>query len=333
MIFLYGLYWMMNEELLQGIVFGPVPSRRLGRSLGVNNIPPKYCSYSCVYCQLGRNKKIGTGRRDFYSPESVLRQAEEKIAGALRNNSSIDYISFVPDGEPTLDINLGRSIRLLKKTGIKTAVITNSSLLYDEDVREQLMEADWVSLKADAVREDLWKKINRPHKSLSLERIQKGMALFARSYSGILATETMLVKGINTGEDAVAETAGFIKTLNPEKSYISIPTRPPAEASALPADEGDVTKAYRVFSDKGLKVECITGHEGDEFTHTGGIVEDILDITSVHPMREESMKAFLSGAGADWNVVEELIRHNRLVETEFNKKKFYLRKFISGGNK
>lgn len=317
----------MNNDLLPGIIFGPVPSRRLGQSLGINNIPPEYCSYSCIYCQLGSSKQMGTERKNFYDPESVLQLAEQKIEALQMNNHPIDYISFVPDGEPALDVNLGKSIRLLKRTGIKIAVITNSSLLFDEKVREDLMEADWVSLKADTVCGILWKKINRPHKNINLEKIHEGMIMFARDFKGFLATETMLLNGINAEDKDVSDTADFITTLVPRTAYLSIPTRPPAEKSVCPATEEQVINAYRIFSDKGLKTECITGHEGDEFAQTGSITDDILSITSVHPMRDDSMKSFLLKASAGWDIVEQLINDNMLVESEFNGRKFYLRKF------
>jgi len=156
------------------IAFGPVPSRRLGRSLGINNIPPKVCTYSCVYCQLGRTIKMQVERRAFYEPEDILRDVQDKVEKAREAGESVDYLTFVPDGEPTLDINLGREIELLRPLGIKIAVITNSSLIWREDVREALMKADWVSLKMDSVREEVWRRINRPHGSLQLTSILDG---------------------------------------------------------------------------------------------------------------------------------------------------------------
>ena len=118
------------------ITFGPVPSRRLGRSLGINNIPPKLCSYSCVYCQVGRTLNFQVERQGFYEPEQILKDVEEKLANS--HNETIDYLAFVPDGEPTLDIRLGDSIRAVKPLGIKTAVICNGSLIWDEDVQRDL---------------------------------------------------------------------------------------------------------------------------------------------------------------------------------------------------
>jgi wyosine [tRNA(Phe)-imidazoG37] synthetase (radical SAM superfamily) len=184
------------------IAFGPVPSRRLGRSLGINNIPPKICTYACVYCQLGRTIKMRVERAAFYEPEEILRDVRGKVEKARRAGEAIDYLTFVPDGEPTLDLNLGRAIDLLKPLGIKIAVITNSSLMWHEDSREALMQADWVSLKVDAVREDIWRRVDRPHGTLQLASIQDGILGFAKTYTGHLVTETMLVEGINDGESS-----------------------------------------------------------------------------------------------------------------------------------
>ncbi|MEM3678045.1 MAG: radical SAM protein, partial [Candidatus Bathyarchaeia archaeon] len=143
-------------------VFGPIPSRRLGRSLGVNNVPPKTCSYSCIYCQLGRTIKPVISRRAFYSPDKILEDAVRRVDEAGLRSERIDYITFVPDGEPTLDANIGREISLLKQMGIPIAVLSNASLLWREDVAEDLLEADLVSLKVDASDGPLWRRINRP---------------------------------------------------------------------------------------------------------------------------------------------------------------------------
>ena len=106
-------------------VFGPVPSRRLGKSIGINNIPQKTCSYSCVYCQLGISSQMQISREEFYSPDELIEQVEEKIKAARRNNEKIDYLTIVPDGEPTLDKNLGKLIKLLKKASLLCLQTTN----------------------------------------------------------------------------------------------------------------------------------------------------------------------------------------------------------------
>ncbi len=307
-------------------VYGPVPSRRLGRSLGVNNIPYKICPYSCVYCQIGRTNRLHTERRIFYQPEEIVREVEDKIEKHRNMGEHIDYISFVPDGEPTLDKNLGAVLQSVKSLGIKTAVITNASLIWREDVREDLFKADLVSLKVDAVTEGIWKRINRPRGTLELQRILQGSIDFAGQYDGICLTETMLVKGVNDDKDSISEIADFLARLKPDRAYISIPTRPPAEKGVYPPGEETVNLAYNVFSGRLGDVEYLIGYEGNAFAYTGNVEEDLLSITSVHPMREEAVREFLSKAGTGWDTVEELISRNKLVKLQYEGKVFFMRK-------
>jgi wyosine [tRNA(Phe)-imidazoG37] synthetase (radical SAM superfamily) len=314
------------------IAFGPVPSRRLGRSLGINNIPPKICTYACVYCQLGRTIKMQAKRQSFYEPEEILQNVQDKVKEASQAGEPIDYLTFVPDGEPTLDVNLGREIALLKPLGIKIAVITNSSLMWREDVREALMQADWVSLKVDAVREDTWRRIDRPHGTLRLASVQNGMREFAKAYAGHLVTETMLVEGVNDGEEHLGKIADFLAWLQPGVAYVAIPTRPPAEKWVQPPHEEVINCAYQILSRGEGQVEYLIGYEGNAFASTGDVERDLLSITAVHPMREDAVDAFLVRAQseqlakADWTVVRRLVAQDHLVETEYGGHRFYLRK-------
>jgi len=311
------------------IAFGPVPSRRLGRSLGINNIPPKICSFACVYCQLGRTLKMQVERRAFYEPENVLRDVLDKVEKAIESGESIDYLTFVPDGEPTLDVNLGREIDLLAPLDIKRAVISNSSLLWRQDVRDDLMKADWVSLKVDAVEEGVWRQVDRPHGSLELAAVLDGMTEFAESFSGELVTETMLVRGVNDGADCVGEIADFLARLKPARAYLAIPTRPPAEAWVRPPREEAINQAYQILSDKVDHVEYLIGYEGNAFAFTGNVEEDLLSITSVHPMREDAVCEFLERAGAGWPTVRWLVARDQLVKMEYDGHRFYMRKLRS----
>ena len=144
--------------------FGPVPSRRLGQSLGINNIPPKICSYSCIYCQVGKSLKMSVNRTNYYDPDKLIGLIKEKVRKAREFDEHIDYLTFVPDGEPTLDINLDKEIEGLKPLGIKIAVITNGSLLWMKEVRKALQQANLVSVKVDAADDGTWSKVNHPHK-------------------------------------------------------------------------------------------------------------------------------------------------------------------------
>jgi len=315
---------MVNEEKL--IAFGPVPSRRLGQSLGINNIPPKICTYSCIYCQLGRTNNQIVQRKPFYKPKEIKQAVDKKIKEAKEQREKTEYLTFVPDGEPTLDIYLGKEIEILKTLNIRIAVITNASLLSKKDVQEDLSNADCVSLKIDTVNKKSWKKINRPHRSLNISRILSASSDFSRDFQGELITETMLIKNINDNTQELEMIADFIERLVPKKSYISIPTRPPAEKWATPADEFDINSAYQVLNERGIDAEFLTGYEGNAFAYTGNVEEDLLSITSVHSMREEGVNNFLLKAKADWNIIDKLISDGKLVEVEYKGKKFYMRK-------
>ena len=308
------------------IAFGPVPSRRLGRSLGVNNIPPKVCTYACVYCQLGRTIKLQVERGAFYETGEILEAVQDKVGRVGGIGEPIDYLTFVPDGEPTLDVNLSREIELLKSLGIKMAVITNTSLIWREDVREALMKADWVSLKVDSTREEIWRRINRPHGTLQLTSILDGLLKFAKAYRGELATETMLVEGVNDGDDHVREVADFLARLKPARAYLAVPTRPPAEEWVRSPGEEAINRAYQILTEGVDQVEYLIGYEGDAFAFTGSVEEDLLSITAVHPMREEAVSEFLARAGTDWPVVHRLIAQDQLIEVEYEGRKFYTRK-------
>jgi len=308
------------------IAFGPVPSRRLGQSLGINNIPPKICSYACVYCQVGRTIKMDVHRKEFYKFDKVIEDVRIKIDKAQARGEKIDYLTFVPDGEPTLDINLGREIEALEQFGIKTAVITNASLLWRDDVREELQTADLVSIKIDSTREDIWRKINRPHPGLKLEHILNGILSFARVYRGDLITETMLIKDMNDEESHVVDIARFLSLLEPDKAYLAIPTRPPAVNHIKSPGEAIINESFQLFSQHLDHVEYLIGYEGNEFAYTGNVEEDILSISAVHPMREEAVRKLLSRSDTGWELINKLTAEGKLAEIEYMGQHFYLRK-------
>ncbi len=318
------------------IAFGPVPSRRLGRSLGINNIPPKICTFSCVYCQLGRTIKMEVEPRSFYDPQEIVQDVRDKVERLRESGEAVDYLTFVPDGEPTLDANLERTVDGLRPLGIQIAIITNSSLIWRAEVRKALLKMDWVSLKVDAVQPDIWRRIDRPHGTLRLPAVQEGMLEFARVYTGRLVTETMLVEGVNDGQEHLEAVADFLARLQPAVAYLAIPIRPPAEKWVRPPAEAVVNRAYQTIAGslradgQHLAVEYLIGYEGNEFAFTGDVEQDLLSITAVHPMREDAVDEFLARAGADWAVVRRLLAQDHLVETEYGGRLFYLRRLRGG---
>ncbi len=303
-------------------VFGPVPSRRLGQSLGVNNVPAKTCTYSCMYCQLGAAPQH-LERQTFYPPEDIATMVKNSLAS--RHTADIDYITLVPDGEPTLDTGLGETIRLLRSIGIPVAVITNGSLLWQKNVRLALMQADWVSIKIDAGSTQTWQRVNHPHPGLDYSHIQKGWQRFADSYEGTLTTETMLVNGVNDGAGELEAIAGHVALLEPSTAYLAVPTRPPAMSWVRPPGTTTRAMAYATFKQHGLTVEELTGYSPERFAAGDTIAAHVMAILAVHPMRKKELEQLLMDSDAGWNVVEYLQQHGDIRPVDYQGQRFYVR--------
>lgn len=298
------------------LYFGPIPSRRLGQSLGINNtLLPKACSYNCAYCQAGRTHHPEISRRVFADPDILYRQIADVLEQAAREGTQIDYLSFVPDGEPTLDINLGQSIRLLKSLGKPIAVFTNTSLLWRPDVRAELGLADWVSLKMDAVRSLDWKKLDRPQKHLSLEDILSGAVTFSRQYTGTLVTETMLCHQLNDDDENLHQTADFIASLQPTAAYIGVPTRPPLESWAVAPNEAVITKAFAIFASRIPRVELIIGYPAASFQRGHNLLKELPAILAVHPMQDADVQAFIHNDEAQAEAFRQLVSQGIIIST------------------
>jgi len=278
----------MGEHKVK-MVYGPVPSRRLGRSLGVNPIPLKTCNYSCVYCQLGRATQMTNQRRDFFPPEEILNE----IKGVMEVKSGrgeIDFVTFIGEGEPTLCKSIGWLIRETKAIAdIPIAVDTNGSLLYREDVRNDLSQADVVMPSLDAGTAKTFRRINRPYRGIGFEAVVEGMEKFRQEYDGEIWLEVMLVKGINDSEEELEAIKSRLEKIEPNRIYINVPIRPPAESWAVPPDTEAITLAHTILGDG--NVVDIAAEEAGEFYIVGftNPKDAILAIIRRHPMREEQV--------------------------------------------
>ena len=272
-------------------VFGPVPSRRLGQSLGIDPIPSKTCNWNCVYCQLGRSKPMVNVRAEYFPREAILSEIKESLAS--HEKGKIDWITFVGSGEPTLHIGLGWLIKEVKKlTEIPVAVITNGSLLYLPEVRQELLLADAVMPTLDAGDAETYRKINRPMGELTFERLVDGIIAFRKEYTGKLWPEIMLIKGINDTLPALGLLAETLKQIHPDEVHINLPTRPPAEPWVQPPDEEGLLRATAVLGNIAKIVTPIQG----EFDLSGyeNITDAVVGIVTRHPMRENQLVANLA---------------------------------------
>lgn len=271
------------------MVYGSVPSRRLGRSLGVGTIPFKTCDYSCVYCQLGRTTHMTTQRKDFFPPEELLNEIK-RVIEVESSHSEIDFVTFVGEGEPTLCKSLGWLIRKTKEIAdIAIAVDTNGSLLYREDVRNDLSLADVVMPSFDAGTAETFRKINRPHRGIDFEAVVEGMERFRQEYDGEIWMEVMLVKGLNDSEEELKAIKSRLEHIEPDRTYINVPIRPPAEPWAVPPDKDAIALAHAILGD--VTVVDITAEETGDFSTDGftNPEDAILAIIRRHPMREEQV--------------------------------------------
>jgi len=315
---------MQSATNKNNLVFGPVPSRRLGKSIGINNVPHKVCSYSCTYCQAGKGNKIQVKREAFYSPDLLAELVQQKIK-TLQPENRPSYITIVPDGEPTLDKNLGKLILNLKDLGLPVAIITNSSLIQNDDVATDLLNADYISFKIDTVNHSTWKHLNKPHRNLNLEVILTALTNFKNKFIGTYVTETMLVKEMNSSTDEFSSTAEFLHHLNPFRAYLSIPTRPPAYKGVFPPTEEILLQAYEVFNWHCLDVEFLTAYQRNDFASSGNFEADLLSITAVHPIRMDAVKELMAKTTATEATLEKLIHQNKVKKLQYEQQTFIVR--------
>lgn len=271
-------------------IFGPVPSRRLGQSLGIDPVPLKTCNWNCVYCQLGRTRPVTNERREYAPVEDILLEVEQSLKSRL--NGEIDWVTFVGSGETTLHSRLGELIRAVKSmTTRPVAVITNGSLLYLPEVRAELIPADAVLPTFDAGSAELFRRINRPHPEATFERLVNGMLAFRAEYAGKLWIEVMLVRALNDSTQALAGIAKVLHDIRPDAIHINLPTRPPAETWIQPADEDGVLRALSILGDVAQAVHPAQGI----FDLSGyeNVIEAVIGIISRHPMRQDELERAL----------------------------------------
>lgn len=271
-------------------VFGPVPSRRLGQSLGIDTIPLKTCNWNCVYCQLGRTKPLTNERKAYFPPGDIL--LEVKQALETHKPGEIDWVTFVGSGEPLLHSSMGYLIRRVKElTDLPIAVITNGSLLYLPEVRQELVVADAVLPSLDAGTPGLYRHINRPHADITYDRLLGGLIDFRRVYQGKLWVEVMLLRGLNDTSEALWSLAEALRLVQPDEVHILLPTRPPAETWVRPPDEESLMQATAILGNIARVIHPAEGIY--DLSGCDDPVEALIGIITRHPMRQEELERTL----------------------------------------
>jgi wyosine [tRNA(Phe)-imidazoG37] synthetase (radical SAM superfamily) len=303
-------------------IFGPVPSRRLGRSLGIDLVPAKTCSFDCIYCQAGRTTCKTIERKEWVPLDAVLVELKEKLA------SQPDYITLSGSGEPTLFSRIAELIQAIKDlTDIPVAAITNGSLLWQVQVREELLEADMILPSLDAGSEKIFQKINRSHPEITFDRILEGLIQLRRERQGAYWLEVFMLQGLNNSEEELANLADCIKQIQPDRIQLNTVTRPPTEDSALAVDQQQLRRIASYFRELELSpaVEIITGRtDSTELGEFKGQKEDILAMLKRRPCTVEGVAR---GLGMHINevvkLIESLSARGEISGETINSKVFY----------
>lgn len=274
-------------------IFGPVPSRRLGRSLGVDPIPLKTCNWNCVYCQLGRSVPLQHAFKTYCPLDEIFRDLEQALG---EHASDTDWITIVGSGEPTLYEPLDELVDgIRERSSLPLAVITNGSTLYKSSVREALSKVDVVMPSLDAGTPALYKRINRPHPEASFERLIDGMLRFREVFQGEIWVEVMLVKGLNDTTEALRDIAEQVTNIRPDQVHVNLPIRPPVESWVEPPDAAGIERALRIIGSVASVVPPASG--GFALDLDDDMVETLLGIVSRHPMSEEDLRDALGERG------------------------------------
>ncbi|NHJ25097.1 MAG: radical SAM protein [Candidatus Lokiarchaeota archaeon] len=283
-------------------VYGPVPSRRLGRSLGIDPLPSKTCNYQCIYCQLGKTTCFTNRRSNFYPKEEII--SEIKTAIEL-NEDNIDYVTFVGSGEPTLYKDLKELIQYAKKISNKPiCVITNGSLLNDEGVVDALLLSNVVLPSLDAGDELLFKKVNRPHPSLKFEKIIQGFIDFRKNFRGKFWIEIMLMKEINDSRNQLKNLKEKIDLIQPDRIDINVPIRPPTEKWVKIPDKQILSRLNEIF----IECNCINfPEEGTFLTFSSDFEKELLSVIKRHPLRQEQIIMNFSSTILSENHLKQLL--------------------------
>ena len=282
-------------------LYGPVPSRRLGRSLGIDLVPHKICTYDCIYCQIGITTDKTLVRREYVPVREVL----EEVKRFLKEESSfIDHLSLSGSGEPTLHSQIGRVIGGIKAiTSIPVAVITNGSLLCEKEVRQDLLRADVVLPSLDAVSPEVFMKINRPRPGFSIEKVIEGLVEFRKSYKGQIWLEILFCKGVNDTPDEIKKMKEVVERIQPDLIHLNTVVRPPSEKWAAPLNQNEMEEIKAFFGEKASIISEFDRHPS--VISERDIQEEILKILKRRPL---SISDLSKGMGIPQNELDQYIK-------------------------
>ena len=269
---------------MASFVYGPVPSRRLGRSLGVDIVPFKTCTYDCIYCQLGRTTQKTVRRSPLAPVEDIIKEVQD----ALKQMPCPDYVTVSGSGEPTLHSELGEIISRIKSlTDVPVAIITNGSLFFQQEVRTACLMADLVVPSLDAGDEPMFQYVNRPHGSLSFGEVVNGLVQFRKEYRGKIWLEVFLLGGVTAVADEVLKIKEHADRIKPDRIQLNTVVRPAAEEYAFPVAAEEMAKLCKLLGDHAEVIPSFAPKPGGE--ESGRLREDILALVARRPCSVEDI--------------------------------------------
>ena len=302
-------------------VFGPVPSRRLGRSLGVDLVPAKVCTFDCVYCQVGRTTRITTRRERFTPPEKVVAEIRARLKSAPRP----DYITLSGSGEPTLNAAIGEIIDGIKRvTDVPVAVLTNGSLFYDPEVRRDCARADVVLPTLDAGDEEVFRRIHRPDPQLTLARIVEGLAAFRREFRGQIWLEVFLVAGVNSSPEQVRKLRPLIARIKPDRIQLNTAVRPTADPDVKALSEPELAALSKILGPKAEVIADFRPRITRGRRASKAKEDEILDMIRRRPVTLDDIVSGLNLPAEEASKrVEELLAAGRIAKERRGEKDFF----------
>ncbi len=301
-------------------LYGPVPSRRLGRSLGIDLVPHKICTYDCIYCQIGKTTDKSLVRKEYVPPEAIL----EEVRCFLKEEASgIDHLSLSGSGEPTLHSKIGSVIEGIKTiTSIPVAVITNGSLLYEEEVRHDLLHADVVLPSLDAASPEVFDRVNRPLPGFSVEKVIEGLVKFRKAYRGQIWLEVLFCKGINDSKEELLKMKQSIDRIRPDLIHLNTIVRPPSEKWAAPLDQKEMYGIKAFFGEKASIISEFDRHPPSILERD--VKEEILKILKRRPLSRADLSKGMGIPQSELDqYLEPLTREGKIHPRSFGSSVYY----------
>ncbi|MGM0607440.1 MAG: radical SAM protein [Candidatus Muiribacteriota bacterium] len=300
-------------------VFGPVASRRLGASLGVDLLYNTICSFDCIYCECGKTSVLSTQRKSYVPPEKVIQELEFHLKDGGEKN--IDFVTFSGSGEPTLSIDIGKIIKYLKTKDVNTALLTNSTMLWQKEVRDAVRDIDVIVPTLNTVNDKTLKLINCPSPHINIDKIKDGLKKFSAIFKNQMFIEILFCSGLNDTKKELQGLCDFLKEFQFTKVQLNTVVRPPAYSKAKPCSKNKMQEIKNFFTKEGIKSEII----GLPAKVKKQLFDEnqFLNTISIRPMTYSDIENLFKKKDIDIDlIIQKLIRKRKI----FKKGEFYFKK-------